>query len=263
MATYQVGWSQTRMNHTSCKMDHKFSNNLRQYLRHLINGYVKELESTLSGLMTVCPKDVVNVVFNYFFDDFSQFTPFVAVIHYGYLPLILQTWYHNEIELTHSGIHPLLLAAQLGHYLTVRMFMESGANIEEKNKFGDTPLGIACIHGHHKVVAELLKTNRPLNTRHCTSTDSSLSGDRSLYSVSAHYAVYNNWGNQAAFLQHGESALFAACKNGHVECARLLLDFCGNADLNMNGHSGYSPLFVAAQNNHVQVVQLLLDYKVC
>jgi ankyrin repeat protein len=55
------------------------------------------------------------------------------------------------------------------------------------------------------------------------------------------------------------SALFIACNNGHTNCARALLDLpCVDCDL-ASEDDGETPLFAAAFNNHVEVVTLLCE----
>ncbi|KAJ8598141.1 hypothetical protein CTAYLR_007407 [Chrysophaeum taylorii] len=53
------------------------------------------------------------------------------------------------------------------------------------------------------------------------------------------------------------SALWVASSNGHVGVARLLLD--NGADVHRASRSGWSLLYVAIQNGHVPVARLLLE----
>jgi hypothetical protein len=55
----------------------------------------------------------------------------------------------------------------------------------------------------------------------------------------------------------GQSALYFAAQNGHVDCVRLLIE--GRADVNQTDVRGYSPLYMAALMGHVDIVRLLID----
>ena len=55
--------------------------------------------------------------------------------------------------------------------------------------------------------------------------------------------------------QNGESPLYAASQNGHLEVVRLLCE--AGADKDKANQNGTSPLFIASMNGHLEVVRLL------
>jgi ankyrin repeat protein len=57
----------------------------------------------------------------------------------------------------------------------------------------------------------------------------------------------------------GETPLFEAQKNDHVEAARLLIE--AKADVNHRNKAGFTPLLVAARENQTEIVKLLLSDK--
>ena len=57
---------------------------------------------------------------------------------------------------------------------------------------------------------------------------------------------------------HGATALHEACKYGHEEVVRLLLDSSGIAINQANTDTGSTPLFTACEQGHAPVVELLL-----
>jgi hypothetical protein len=56
---------------------------------------------------------------------------------------------------------------------------------------------------------------------------------------------------------NGWRALYWACRNGHTECARLLIDY--KADVNVRDNYGSSALHSATQNGHLSCVKLLVQ----
>ncbi|KAI9304574.1 ankyrin repeat-containing domain protein, partial [Cunninghamella echinulata] len=51
---------------------------------------------------------------------------------------------------------PLMLASNCGHLETVQCLVENGADPEAIDKYGRTPLHLACIQGHYDIVHYLL-----------------------------------------------------------------------------------------------------------
>ena len=69
--------------------------------------------------------------------------------------------------------------------------------------------------------------------------------------VVAHAAAANENGTNAV------GALHIACKNGHTDAVRLLLD--GGAEVDLPAQDGVTPLVIACMNGHVEVTRLLLE----
>lgn len=53
------------------------------------------------------------------------------------------------------------------------------------------------------------------------------------------------------------SFVYLAAENGFVEVAKFLLS--ANADVNQQNFEGNTPLFIASKNGHIQMIQLLLQ----
>ncbi|KAF0717653.1 Aste57867_2175 [Aphanomyces stellatus] len=68
---------------------------------------------------------------------------------------------------------------------------------------------------------------------------------------SKYIGAFINWKKK-----NGESPLFIASQNGHIEVATLLL--ANGADVNQDDKYGWSPLSIASQQGHVEVTTLLL-----
>ena len=70
--------------------------------------------------------------------------------------------------------------------------------------------------------------------------------------VVAHAAAANENGTDAV-----GATLHIACKNGHTDAVRLLLD--GGAEVDLPAQDGVTPLVIACMNGHVEVTRLLLE----
>ena len=109
--------------------------------------------------------------------------------------------------------------AQLGNLKRVRELIEHGADMENADINGDTPLIVASIHGHLEVVRYLLEQG-------------------------ANRDKANNY---------GWTSLHLAANMGHLEIAKLLMVY--GADLNARTNSGELPIDRAANEEIRQAIR--------
>lgn len=62
--------------------------------------------------------------------------------------------------------------------------------------------------------------------------------------------------------EYGNTALYLAIKNSHVECARLLLNPDYRADLSNKNNDGDTPIHLAVRKGHLGIVRVLIDANV-
>ena len=134
-----------------------------------------------------------------------------------------------------SGDTPLISAAHGGDPELVSLFFRVGANLEARNKYGQTALIMATQNwnesfGNSKaeVHKEIVDTVR----------------------------VLLNLGSQVnAKSDDGNTALMLAARGGQEETVRVLLE--AGADVNLSNENGDSALSLALNNGHNRVVDLL------
>ncbi len=108
----------------------------------------------------------------------------------------------------------------------VQLLIVAGANAKAANRFGVTPLSMACVNGNAAIVEKLLKAGADPN---------------------------------AALSELGETPLMMAARTGNVDTIRVLLDSGANVNAKENSKS-QTALMWAASERHPAVVKMLIDH---
>ena len=154
----------------------------------------------------------------------------------------------------------LSLACRQGKQDIVELLLESGANVNHRNKAGNTPLLEACSQGHVDSARMLLDRGADIDTPTETTLDSALTWACTLGNERVVDLLLTQNTNVEHRTKDGCTALMFASLAGHVEVARMLLDH--NAEINVESDSNKdSPLTFAYWKGHQDVVELLLERK--
>lgn len=127
--------------------------------------------------------------------------------------------------LAQAGATRLIEAAHRDDLPRVKALLAEGVSVDQTNRYGVTPLSLACQNGNPEMVRVLLQAGADANL--------ALPGD--------------------------ESPLHTACRTGKLESVRLLVQ--AGARLNAREHHRQTPMMWAAAEGHVDVVRYLLDQK--
>ena len=227
-----------------CSEDHFMSQHV---IRLLANNlvYHTTFEEQIEDLKTLL---ALGADANFVSDD--DWTPLTLAASRGDL-LTVELLVANNAEVSFrptTNLSPLGLAAYFGHVDVVKLLLDKSAGLSVAQKGatgliptvplperqayvdaidddGRTPLALASLNGHLKVVKLLIEQGADL-------------------------AVSNNY---------GWTPLNAASGRGHLETVRLLLS--QGANPLVVGQSGWSPLDSAAKSGQVEIVKLLLEHE--
>lgn len=151
-----------------------------------------------------------------------------------------------------TGLHWAVWFEQLD---MARELIAAGANVAAENRYGVTPLSLACTNGHALLVNLLLEAGADPN--------SSLPGGETALMTAARTGkpepvrTLLSRGAKVDAREHkGQTALMWAAAEGHSDVVALLLE--AGADFRRPLKSGFTPLFFAVREGRTVVVEQLL-----
>jgi ankyrin repeat protein len=157
---------------------------------------------------------------------------------------------------------PVVVAAKYGHAAILKMLVEAGASVEDKDSEKNPALWWAVQHAHHEAVKTLIEAGADKN-----SVDLSVPGDVDLpvffFAASESFLkcvrallLYRvDPSVPGSKTTDSKYALSKAAKAGDADMCRLLIEFGANAD----GSDDDKPLIHAVMSKKREVVELLLE----
>lgn len=150
---------------------------------------------------------------------------------------------------------PLLDAVLENDAARVKTLLKSGAGANEANRYGITPLALACQNGNAELVEALLAAGADPHLR--------LRGGETPLMIAARtgkpasvQALLKKGADVNAKEKSGQTALMWAAAEGHAEVTELLLK--AGADFKTPLDGGFTPLLFAAREGRSEVAKLLI-----
>lgn len=163
---------------------------------------------------------------------------------------------------------PLHLAAEKNQATAVRVLIDAGADIEAQTSWGMTPLEWASNCAGNEAAEVLLASGARMNLWAAAGLGK-LDVVRSFFDIGrlkpgaaqnqCHRGADGVWVKGAppsSDVEIVSDAFYIACRNGHTEVARFLLEH--GADIHFKGFFGGTALHWAAANGHAETVDFLL-----
>jgi uncharacterized protein len=193
-------------------------------------------------------------------------------------PAMMEKLLKAGVDANERGPHdetPLMYASRSGNLQAIDLLLKHGADVNAKESLrGTTALMWAVEQDHADAVKLLLAHGADASV--ASSFDSkggtaylapTVKG-RADQEKRIRRVVSNNQADEAAIAAAfgiqkntkggGLTALILAAREGHLDCAKLLVD--AHADVNQTSHYGWTALLTAVQNRHYQFAAYLLDH---
>ena len=165
-----------------------------------------------------------------------------------------------------NDITPLMIASSCGHTEIVEALLQVGANVNNTDIDGYSPL-VYAITGHKslQVIEQLLKVGAQPNVfinGQSIADKVREEGREDIYRLLEQFNVLNTTQKekeeeqQLQYFSKLTISIIEAAKIGNTEVVKLLLK--ENADVNIQNENGWTSLMLASLNGHSQVVELLL-----
>ncbi len=128
-----------------------------------------------------------------------------------------------NINIIANGVTPLTCLSRQGNRDVVKLLIKLGADVNLKDKHGETALMVASYYGHKEIVQMLIKVGADVNARS----------------------------------NHGDTALIYASRYGYKDIAELLINM--GVDINTGGINGSPALIEASWTGYKEIVELLVN----
>lgn len=139
----------------------------------------------------------------------------------------------------------------------VSELIRQGANVKAANRYGVTPLSIACTNGNGKLVELLLRAGADPNSSLPGGETALMTAARTGKPEAVKALLAAGAKPDARESLRGQTALMWAAAEGHSEVVKLLL--AAGADSRLSLDSGYTAFFFAVREAKSEVVKVLLQ----
>jgi ankyrin repeat protein len=139
---------------------------------------------------------------------------------------------------------------------TAQLLVRAGANVKAANRYGVTPLSLACTNGNGAMVELLLKAGADPNAALPGGETALMTAARVGDLASVKALLLHGARVDAKDDRRGQTALMWAAAEGHAKVAEMLIEV--GADFRSRLASGFTPLLFAVREGRTEVVRVLL-----
>ena len=163
----------------------------------------------------------------------------------------------SEVNAAQSdGMTALHWAARYDELNTAKALIAAKADPGAKNRYGVTPLALACINGSAEMIRLLLHAGADPNAA-LRGGETPLMTAARTGKIEAVKALLTRGADVNAKLPQGQTALMWAAAEGHAEVVEALLT--AGADFRAALASGFTPILFAVRGGHTAIVRALLE----
>ena len=155
-----------------------------------------------------------------------------------------------------DGTSALHWAAYQDDLETVKLLLGARADAKAANRYGVTPLSLACTNGNGAMVALLLNAGADANTVLSGGETALMTAARTGKVDAVNALLAHGGAVNAKESWLGQTALMWAAAEGNVAAVEALLK--AGADLHASSKSAFTPLLFAAREGRIGVVKALL-----
>jgi serine/threonine-protein phosphatase 6 regulatory ankyrin repeat subunit B len=148
----------------------------------------------------------------------------------------------------------LIESARKGDTAGVKALIDKGADVNAKNKDGDTALMSASLKGHTEIVKALIEKGADVNAKDKAGWTALMSASFYGY-IEIVRALLNKGADVNAKSENGYTALMYASQYGRIEIVNALLN--KGANVNAKNKDGKTALMWASEKGHTEVVKVL------
>lgn len=136
------------------------------------------------------------------------------------------------------------------------LLVRAGASVKAANRYGVTPLSLACTNGDGAMVEMLLKAGADPDTALPGGETPLMTAARTGALASVKALVSRGASVDSKDERRGQTALMWAAAEGHADVVQALID--ADADFGTRVPSGFTPLLFAVREGRIDVVRVLL-----
>jgi ankyrin repeat protein len=188
--------------------------------------------------------------------DFRGRTALSNASRFGHLDVvrILMSRVPRKKDLTVGN--DLFRAVLVGDVSSVKRVLDSGARLDARTPYKDTPLTLAAALGHTNILKLLIKRGAKVNAR-IGYNSTALAWAANNGKAGAVKVLLDNGAEVNARNNGGATPLTYAAQNGYRSIVEQLCKH--GADVNIRSRRRNTPLIQASAKGHAEIVRLLLD----